>query len=144
MKDLNKGYSFRNSKTNIVAHIDRVPTKSTVNTELSSFNPLKFVLGFILLAILFIAIFRLTGNIGSGTPLTFTGLLEYLSTLNFDTVNLNISNVSLVDDWGLFNPLRNFINLILGGFNFALSITSALINVVIFLFNIFRFIFIGA
>lgn len=146
MKDLKKGYTFRNSKTNIVSHIDRLPTKSinSSSASLTSFNPLKFVLGFILLSILFVALFRMTGNIGSGQPLTFTGFLEYLSSLDFGSVNLSIANVSLTDDWGIFNGFRNFINLLLGAFNFMLTITSALVNVVIFLFNIFKFIFIGA
>lgn len=112
------------------------------NTEFA--NPLKFVLAFLALIILFITLFRITGNIGDGTPLTFTSFLDYLSTLDFGQVNLNLANISIVTDWGILNFLREFINFLLAGANFALTITSALINIVIFLFNIANFIFIGA
>lgn len=112
------------------------------NTEVT--NPLKFVLGFVVLILLFLTLFRMTGNIGDGTPLTFSSFLEYLSTLDFGQVNFNLANISIVTDWGIFNFLREFINFLLGGVNFALTITSALINIVVFLFNIAKFIFIGA
>lgn len=112
------------------------------NTEVA--NPLKFVLGFILILILFISFLRMSGNIGDGTPLTFAGFLEYLSNLQFGQVDWNLANISIVQDWGIFNPLRELINLMLGGFNFVLTIVSVLINVVVFLFNIAKFIFIGA
>ena len=116
--------------------------KVVENTEIA--NPLRFVLGFIALILLFITLFRLTGNIGNGEPLTFTGFLDYLSGLDFGQVNWNLANVSITDDWGILNPLRTVINFMLGGFNFVLTIISALINVVVFLFNIAKFIFVGA
>lgn len=143
MKKLNKGYTFRNSKTNTVAPIDRVPSNVPLNKIDDTRSPFRIVFAIIMVLIIVVSLLRLTGGIGSGNALTFTGFLDYLSTLDFNSVDFNILKLTLDGGWGAFDFIRVFINFTLSFWNFCVTICQVLINVAVFVFNIGKWIFVA-
>ena len=97
--------------------------------------PLVFALIFICLLILMVV------KAASGkSPVTFTSLLEFLSTIDRPFVNFAISDYSITADWGLLNGLRNFFNIFMSIFGIGVFTAKSLVNVLAFLFQVLGFI----
>lgn len=99
-------------------------------------SAVPFVFAFIFL-VLFVAMVVKTA--GGKSPISFTGLLEYLSSINRPFVNFAISDYTITADWGLINGLRDIINVIMSVVGVAVFIGKSLVNSFAYLFQILGF-----
>lgn len=80
---------------------------------------------------------------GSDQKITFSSLLEILAdspVISFDWVE-SFREISITSDWGWFNFLKDFLNLIIEVFGFLLYIVDGLIQVVAYIVYLFRSLF---
>ncbi len=114
----------RTQKEKQIAHRNYVYRQHTLNMQhnLHTFGVVTKLLSIVVVALLVaIIIAKYSGN---GNLPTFTSFLETLS--NSPTLSIPIFNIStfVLNDWGVFNWLRDFI-----------SVFMSLINIIIFFAN---------
>lgn len=90
--------------------------------------------------VLFVIIcFVLLINIGrilfNGSSVTFSGFLDFVSNTNFSQINVNIRDFTIVSDWGLFNFLKDFINIFASLMGVTFFMVSNLLNLLLFILN---------
>lgn len=90
----------------------------------------------------FMLIVSLVRKTASGDPLTFSSLLNWLGNLRSFSLQVNISDFTIVADWGLFNFLRNFLNIFTTSFGILYFLGANLINLLIFIGQFLLFIFV--
>lgn len=98
-----------------------------------------FILIFLILFIYAYVQYIRTGSI---TTISFKSLLEYFTTVPDITSSFYLSNFSIGGDWGLFEFLRNFLNIFANFFSVTFSVFGFLIQGLIFIFWCVRFFFI--
>lgn len=101
-------------------------------------NIILFTGSFIMILLLFIALIR---NAQGWQHLTFSGFLEYLTTSPTIIPSFSITDFAIVSDWGLFNGLKDFLNIFTQLFGIIVWVCSSIINVLLYLFYFLRFIF---
>lgn len=87
--------------------------------------------------------FSLIRVINGGSPLTFSSFLDLLQ--NSPVINMPFrwfNDLTITSDWGLFNFLRDFINLNAGIVSVLACIAVGFINFFIYVFYFLRFIFV--
>lgn len=108
-----------------------------------SFRNVGFVfriIGLIFLIMIAIAVFwKLRG---SDNILITENFLEWLGNLNRLDINLNVENFSIRGDWGIFNGLRNFLNIFTSIFGVIIWLFSNLLQLVLYIVDFIRFIFV--
>lgn len=98
------------------------------------------IIGLIFLIMIAIAVFwKLRG---SNNILITENFLEWLSNLNRLDINLNVENFSIRGDWGVFNGLRNFLNIFTSIFGVIIWLFSNLLQLVLYVVDFIRFIFV--
>lgn len=106
----------------------------------SKYNKGAFaVLGLILICILTVMLFRVLNN--APANITFNSFLDYISNVP-DIKFVNISDFSIVGDWGFFDFLRDFLNLFTKFIGFSIWFGQNVTNLIIWLFYIVSYIFI--
>ena len=77
-----------------------------------------------------------------GSPVTFGGLLEYLS--NAPTINMSLKSFEVIaplGDWGVFNFLATFFNYFITIFNVLIFAFKGLGQVIVYVVYFVRFLF---
>lgn len=77
-----------------------------------------------------------------GSPVTFGGLLEYLS--NAPTINMSLKSFEVIaplGDWGAFNFLSTFFNYFITIFNVLIFAFKGLGQVIVYIVYFVRFLF---
>ena len=77
-----------------------------------------------------------------GSPVTFGGLLEYLS--NVPSINMSLSSFEVIPpfgDWGAFNFLSTFFNYFITIFNVLIFAFKGLSQVIVYIVYLVRFLF---
>lgn len=95
-----------------------------------------FILGFALVILLTISLFRTLSN--TSTDLSFTGMLNYFSSVP-SMQFVNIADFTIVADWGIFNFLKNFLNLFAYLFGFSIWFSQNIYNLILWLFYMVRY-----
>ena len=103
-----------------------------------SIGILKFVLCFIL-------IFLVTTNLfkGADTHLTFTGFLNWLSSVKVFSFQFDIGTFTIGGNWGLFEGIRIFFDTLSKIFGVGVWLCGNLISLISFLAQFIAFIFAG-
>lgn len=100
-------------------------------------SPVKFIF------IIFFTIAIVGYIFGNESGLSFTSLINHLGTAESDSFNLTayfymVRDVLRIDsDWGLFNFLRDFFNVLLGGLGFLLTAVGGIVDIIIFIYDLF-------
>lgn len=76
----------------------------------------------------------------NGDTLTFEGLLQFLSQNASSFEFATYVDYSIVGDWGLFNFLRDFLNLLMAPFSIAMYLTKLIVALIGFFFTLLKFI----
>lgn len=97
------------------------------------------IFGIITAILLIVAVFRMLN--GSSIP-TFESFLDML--INLETVDIGFINNSVIvlEDWGFWNFIRNFLAFFIDIFNVIIFVFNGLINLVIYAYSILRWIFV--
>lgn len=110
-------------------------TKSfTSSSSVPSVAPLIF--GVIFLIFFLVAFIKGTFT---GSNLTFTGFLNFLSDCPRVFNNFSLLDFTITGDWGLFDGFRNFLNIFTGLFSIIVFACKSLINVLGFVIEFFGF-----
>lgn len=108
-----------------------------------SFRNVGFVfriIGLIFLIMIAIGVFwKLRG---SDNILITKNFLEWLGGLNRLDINLNVENFSIRGDWGIFDGLRDFLNIFTSIFGVIIWLFSNLLQLVLYIVDFIRFIFV--
>lgn len=89
--------------------------------------------------ILLVCLFRALTN-STGT-LTFTGFLERLSSFSAPFPDLRILDNTIKNSWGIFDGLRDFINIFIQLFDFTLFLAKSMTNIASYVFDMIKFFF---
>lgn len=91
---------------------------------------------------IFLLVIALIRKLSSAEPLTFTGFLEMLSNAPQVTFNLDLTSFQLGGNWGIFDFLRNVINIFGSILGFIIFLIQNLINFCSYLIYFINFIFV--
>lgn len=102
----------------------------------------KIILRVLLIVSVCLVLLALIRTINGGTPVTFSGFLEYVSNCP------NITSRAWLDytiyaDWGVFNFLRDFLNIFTSLFSVLLYVFANLVQIVLYVGYFVSFIFVG-
>lgn len=109
---------------------------SSNNEKGSSRIPLFFAYIFAILLVILLV------KTASGfEPITFTSLLEFLSSVKKVFVDFSIGDFTITADWGLFDGLRDFLNIPMSMIGIVVFVGKSLVNILWFFVQIIYFIF---
>lgn len=100
---------------------------------------LRVFLSFICIVLIVVTLYSILT--GGDRTMTFRGFLDWIS--NFKPIFPDLAFVSneIVDSWGLFDGLKNFINIFIDIFDFALYCVKSALNLVSYITSIIAFMF---
>lgn len=79
--------------------------------------------------------------IRGGDNITFTAFLEFLSQQGTNFAMTNFVDYSIVGDWGLFNFLKDFLNILMIPISVTVYVLKFAWNVLVFLLGLVQFLF---
>lgn len=100
---------------------------------------LLFVASSIFVLLLIIALIR---NVNGYNHISFSSFLDYLSNSPKVIPLLSISDFTITGSWGLFEFLRNFLNIFTQLFGIIIWFGSSIINIFLYAFYFLRYIFV--
>jgi len=98
---------------------------------------LKLVFFVILIAMLFSSL------VGNNNTITFSSLIDWIENYHPAIDNFSFVDLTIQDDWGLFNGLKDFFNVIMQIFSFLVYIFKALVNAISYIGGFVQFLFAG-
>ena len=107
----------------------------TNTSKVPSRVPLVFAIIFAVLLVIMV-VKTASGN----PPVTFTSLLEFLSTIERPFVNFSIGDYTITADWGLINGLRDFFNVFMSLVGILVFTAKSLIHSLAVVFKLVGFI----
>ncbi len=78
---------------------------------------------------------------GSDRSLTFKGFLDWLSDFHPLISDVSFVDHSILDSWGLFDGFRNFLNIFINIFDFALYCVKSAVNLISYATGFVGFLF---
>lgn len=121
----------------IIEHHDNKFVNSDYKRELSS-RFLLVTIGILVLILVCISFIKKANGLDA---LSFRSFLTWLGSVNSMPIRVNISDYSIVADWGLLNGLRDFFNIFSTLFGVLVYCCANLINLLIFMSQFLVFIF---
>lgn len=109
------------------------------STKLKAKNIILFVGSSLLILLLFIALIR---NANGYEHITFTNFLDYISESPKVIPTLSISDFAITGSWGVFNDLKNFLNIFTQLFGIIVWFGSSILNIFLYAFYFLKFIFV--
>lgn len=104
------------------------------------------ILKLIFIITIFILIINLARNLiyNNGNNLTFTKLLESMYNLGQDIWQLpTLENLTIVNNWGILEFVKDFINLFINLFNAGIYFANSMITLISFLIRAISILIIG-
>lgn len=117
-------------------------SSTLVQTNRSLGEKLSFGFGVFGLIVGILLSVSLIKSLVGGTPVTFGGLLEYLSTA--PSIDMTLSSFNVIKplgDWGTFNFLSNFFNYFITIFNVLIFAFKGIGQVIVYVVWFVRFLF---
>ena len=102
------------------------------------FHSIFALLGFFCFVLLVISFVYKTNN---SSYLTFRGFLDWLSSVNTTHFSVNVQDFTIVADWGIFNAIRDFLNIFGTMFGIIFFFGANLLNLLLFVSQFLVFIF---
>ena len=124
------------ANTNL-SKIDKMHFEASNDTA-NGFSSMYRVLSIVLSLLIVVALMR---SLLGFQPIYFSSFLESLSQSPTVDITLSMTDLTIVGDWGLFDFLRNFINLFTGVISLLSFFATGLINLVLYLLYFSRFLF---
>lgn len=119
--------------------------KPGVNSDFREVKYNKSFSGHSIFALIFLVLFIYAYfsyvRTGKLDTISFSGLLEYLSTVPDISTTFNLVNISIGGDWGMFDFLRDFFNFFCNCFNVLCSVSGFIWQGLIFIIWCIRFLF---
>lgn len=102
----------------------------------------SIILNLFFLLFCILLIFSLVRILNNGSPLTLSSFLDYLSTAPQLVANGGFINLSIVADWGVFNFLRDFLNIFAGLLSCLIYLGSMIIQLITYIIWFLKYLFI--
>lgn len=103
-------------------------------------NLITAIMLIIISILLGIALFRFAFR-GVNNDISFSSFLNWLGNVNSMPINVSITQFNIGGDWGVFEFLRNLLNIFTSLFGVIVYMSANLLNVLIFVSQFIRFIF---
>ncbi|MBE5735420.1 MAG: hypothetical protein E7361_03135 [Clostridiales bacterium] len=107
------------------------------NTTLS-----KMILRILLITACMLLIINFARSLFAGNDLSFSSFLEWLGNVDSAYFDVGITDFTIYGNWGVFDFLRGFLNIFTGLFSVIVFFCANLINLIFFVLQFVRFIFI--
>ena len=101
------------------------------------------ILNLLLLLFALLLIFSMVRMLNNGSPLTLTSFLDYIHSAPQVVANGGFVDLSIVGDWGIFNFLRDFLNIFTGLLSCLLYLGGMLVQTITYLVWFVKYLFIG-
>lgn len=100
---------------------------------------------YVLLIMLFVAIFLYLNDIDISTSLSFIPLFEKITSLDsIDASSVQLFfNTGITGDWGVFAFLQDFLNSVWQIIGFVAYVAVSIVNVMYYVFQVLKVLFVG-
>lgn len=94
----------------------------------------RFLFGSLqILLLIFLIVVIIKKTYGGGEPLTFTGFLDWLSNREDISINIDVTQIGVSGDWGIFNWLRVYFDFMAKSAAVIAWLSANVVNILLFL-----------